>query len=90
MSFLRYLHRLRRMDDLIRRKATGPPEEFARRLGLGRSALMDHLREMRELGAKISYCRARQSYYYKQPIRLVISFKEDERLGQEGEVRTIK
>lgn len=72
MSLLKYVERLKRMDDLIRRKATGTPEEFARRLGLGKSVLMDELRELKELGAVVTYCKERQSYYYKEDFVLKI------------------
>jgi len=69
------------MDDLIRRKATGTPEEFATKLGLGKSVLMEELSELRELGAKIAYCRERRSYYYEQSFLLMIGKQH----GQSGE-----
>jgi ribosomal protein S25 len=72
MSLLKYIERLKRMDDLIRRKATGTPDEFASRLGLGKSVLMDELRELKELGAEITYCKQRKSYYYTQDFVLQI------------------
>ncbi len=72
MSLLKYIERLKRMDDLIRRKATGTPDEFAMRLGLGKSILMDELRDLKELGAVITYSRESQSYYYKQEFILKI------------------
>lgn len=72
MSFLKYILRLKRMDDLIRRRATGSPDEFAARLGLGKSVLMDELRELKELGAEISYCRESRTYYYEQKFILII------------------
>jgi len=72
------------MDDLIRRKATGTPEEFATKLGLGKSVLMEELSELRELGAKIVYCRERRSYYYEQSFLVMIGKQH----GQSGE--TIK
>lgn len=84
MSLLKYIHRLKRMDDLIRRKATGTPEEFAAKLGLGKSVLMEELSELRELGAKIAYCRERRSYYYEQSFLVMIGKQH----GQSGE--TIK
>lgn len=52
------------MDDLIRRKATGNAEEFANKLGISRSVLMDHLTELRELGAPIVYDECRSCYCY--------------------------
>jgi hypothetical protein len=72
MSLLKYIQRLKRMDDLIRRKATGTPDEFAARLGLRKSVLMDELRELKELGAEITYCRRSNSYYYEQEFILKI------------------
>jgi predicted DNA-binding transcriptional regulator YafY len=73
MSFLKYLQRLERIDYLIRRKATGTPEEFAIQMNLSRSALMEYIREMKEIGAPIVYCRQRQSYYYKEEKQLLSS-----------------
>jgi hypothetical protein len=84
MSFLKYLHRLERIDGLIRRKATGTPEEFAERLGLCRSALMEYIREMKELGAPIAYCKQRQSYYYEEEKQLFIGFTSN-RLSEKQE-----
>jgi predicted DNA-binding transcriptional regulator YafY len=72
MSLLKYINRLQRMHDLIRRKATGTPNEFAKRLGVGKSVLMDELRELKKLGADIGYCRVRQSYYYQTEFVLKI------------------
>jgi len=54
------------MDDLIRRKATGTPDQFATRMGLGKSVLMEELRELKQLGAMITYCKERQSYFYEK------------------------
>lgn len=75
MSFLKYLHRLQRIDDLIRRKATGNPKEFANKVNLCRSALMKYIREMKELGAPIAYCKHRESYYYEEEKELFTGFK---------------
>jgi hypothetical protein len=35
-------------------------------MGLGKSVLMDELRESKQLGAEITYCKERKSYYDKQ------------------------
>lgn len=80
MSLLKYIDRLSRMDDLIRRKATGTPEEFSRRLGLGKSVLMDELRDLKDLGAKIGYCRERRSYYYQEEFVLKIGRLDNQKL----------
>lgn len=72
MSILKYLERARRMDDLIRRKATGNAEEFAKKLGISRSVLMDHLRDLRDLGAPIQYDETSHCYYYAEEFSLFI------------------
>jgi hypothetical protein len=74
MSAIKYLERLQRIDAMICRKATGTPEKFAARINICRSALMECLREMKELGAPIAYCKQKQSYYYKEEKRLFIGF----------------
>jgi hypothetical protein len=69
---LKYIERLKRMDDLIQKKCTGTSEEFARKLGISRSMLMENLKEMREIGAPLSYCPRRRSYVYLHDFPLVI------------------
>ncbi len=72
MSLLKYIERLKRMDDLIRRKATGTPDEFASRMGLGKSVLMEELHDLKKMGAVVTYCKTRQTYYYQQEFILKI------------------
>lgn len=74
MSLLKYIERLKRMDDLIRRKATGCAEEFATKLHISKSQLFQDLKEMKELGAYVEYCPVRKSYYYRNDGRFVINF----------------
>lgn len=52
------------MDDLIRRKATGNADEFASKLGICRSVLMENLTDLRELGAPIVFDESQCSYRY--------------------------
>jgi biotin operon repressor len=67
---------MQKMDRLIRMKATGCPEEFAQKLNLSRSSLMENIHEMKALGAPISYCKYRKSYYYNSDVNLVIKFED--------------
>lgn len=80
MSLLKYITRIQKMDRLIRMKATGCPEEFAQKLNLSRSSLMENIQEMKALGAPICYCKYRKSYYYKSDVNLVIKFADKEKL----------
>lgn len=57
------------MDELIRRKAT---DEFAKKVGLSRSALMKYIKLLKELNALLEYDYNRQCYYYLFPCKLKI------------------
>ncbi len=76
MSLLKYVDRLKRMDDLIRRRATGSAREFSRKINISESQLFMELKEMKELGAPIDYCHRSRSYYYKTDCRLVLNFDQ--------------
>lgn len=76
MSLFKYIERTKAIHKLIESEKTGPSHEFANRLGISRSLLMEHLREMREdLNAPIGYCRKRETFYYIHSFkfRVVIS-----------------
>lgn len=75
MSLLKYVNRLKRMDYLIRLKATGNATEFSKRLGISRSQLLQDLKEFRELGAPVRFCRSRQSYEYMSECLLNLEFR---------------
>lgn len=66
MSFEKYIERFRHIDSLINKKATGDTKCLAKKLGLSRSATLEYLREMKELGFPIKYCKKRRSYYYEE------------------------
>ena len=72
MSLLKSIERLKRMDYFIRKEATGTSEEFAEKIGICRSMLMENLREMKELGAQLDFCPRRKSYVYLTDFTLVI------------------
>ncbi|MEK6783555.1 MAG: hypothetical protein AABY93_17765 [Bacteroidota bacterium] len=84
MSLLKYIDRLKRMDDLIRRKATGTPEDFAQRLGIKKTMLMEELQELKALGAEVTYCRMTESYYYLNPFVLKIGIDKNDQTMVKG------
>ncbi len=55
---------LQRLDELIRRRATGNPEELAGRFQVHEATIYRYLQSLRELGAPLRYCRSRKTYYY--------------------------
>lgn len=61
-----YLKKLMRMHDLIKRKATGTPDELARKLELSRATTFRYKSKLAMAGAPIKYCRNRESYYYEE------------------------
>lgn len=64
------------MDALIKMQATGSPVEFARKLGIRRSRLFQTLQELRDRSVDIRYSCSRQSYYYGDGKRIIISEKK--------------
>ncbi|HOW41808.1 MAG TPA: hypothetical protein PL123_14785 [Bacteroidales bacterium] len=75
MALLKYIERVRRIDLLIHLRATGPPMEFARKLGIRRSTLFQSLQEMKEMGVDIRYSNIRETYYYADDRRIEIRIK---------------
>ena len=59
-----------RADQLIRLKATGTSKEFAAKLGISRASEVRLLRDLRNIGAPIKYCRYRKTYYYEYAVKL--------------------
>ena len=78
MQLARYFRKLQQLDNLIRKKSTGSQKDFARKTNMSRSMLNEYLKEMKEMGFPISYCRKRCSYYYSENIKMVNSLIEHE------------
>jgi len=73
MSLFKYINRIQTIHEFIERERTGTSEEFAHRIGISRSLLMEHLRELRqEFGAPIYFCRKRHTFYYHSAFCLKI------------------
>jgi biotin operon repressor len=68
MKLIAQLQHLDRLDRLIRRKATGCSDQLAARFGCSRRTIYNYLKTLQELGAKVSYCDQRRSYYYETPL----------------------
>jgi len=77
MALIDQIRLLERLDDLIRRKATGTPEDLARRLNLTRSRLYRRIDDLKSTGAPVNYCRFSKSFYYEEPFRLPFKAGKD-------------
>lgn len=74
MPLEKNLQRLQFIDSLINRKATGDVNTLAKKLNLSRSQTLEHIREMKELGFPIKFCRSSNSYLYTKPGKIVRHF----------------
>lgn len=74
MTFLEKLNAIERIDQLIRLKATGSPQDLAHRLSISRRGLFNILNLMKIMGAPIKYCTTQRNYYYEYPCKLSIGF----------------
>lgn len=78
MSLNTYISRIKRLDDLIRRKSTGTPKELAEKLNISERWLYVLLEELREeFDCPIVYDRTKRSYKYSKNGRMMLGFKKD-------------
>jgi Mn-dependent DtxR family transcriptional regulator len=89
MPLKTYFNRVGYIDNLIRTKATGNVKQFAKKLNLSEPSVLKHIRDLKELGCPIKFCRKRNSYYYEDEGRIIISFFEksstkEDKLGGGG------
>lgn len=70
MNFKELIDSLRRLHLLILRKATGTPDELARKLGISPPSLFRHIEILKEFGAPVAFCRTHQRYYYTEDFEL--------------------
>ena len=71
---LKQIQRIERLHQLIRLKATGPPRNCAKKLGISERQLYNIIELMRELGAPIRYKVSIGSYFYEYEVDCIFSF----------------
>ena len=76
MSIITNIERIEKMHSMILTKRTGSPDDFARKLGLSRSMMYYWIKDLKELGAPIAYCRSRNSFTYIYPVDFIVKFEE--------------
>lgn len=87
MAFNDTFNRLERLANLIQRKATGSPQQLAKKMNVSVRTidnLINYLRDISEVD--IFYCRERNSYCFKSPAKIcfelgIISDKENNLRG---------
>ncbi|MDR0606432.1 MAG: helix-turn-helix domain-containing protein [Bacteroidales bacterium] len=75
MSIFTTIDRILVIHGLIKKEATGTPDEFAERLHLKRRQLQNILDEIRDFGAEIMYDRIRNTYYYANNFEIVVKIR---------------
>lgn len=73
MHFLDQIKLLKRIHNLIKKKATGSPDQLATRLDISRASVFRQINILKMLGAKINYSYDRGSYVYEEEFSLKFS-----------------
>jgi len=81
-SIIEKLALIERMHLHIRRRGTGNPEQFARRLGISKSSLHRHIELMKLMGAPIAYNVKRGSYEYAHETDFQVGFSQPAQLTE--------
>ena len=77
MAFTDYIHRITRIDTLIRLKATGSPKELAEKIGVSERSLYEDLQQLKnDFGCPIAYSRSKRSYYYTKDGKITFGFNK--------------
>lgn len=78
MKLLEQLRMLERLDQLIRMKATGTPQELADRLKISERQTYRLIGNLKSVGMPVCYCKSKRSYYYSSDVRLKIELEIEE------------
>ena len=70
--------KLQQLDQLIRLKCTGNPENLASKLGVSKRHVNNYIQTLKELGAEVSYCRTSESYVYLARYKLNVEISIEE------------
>lgn len=77
MKLIQQIQLIQRTDHLIRRRATGNPEELAQKLQLSTSGVSRLIRIMRALQAPIVYRDSINSYIYTEAVSFQFGFNRE-------------
>ncbi|QEC52448.1 HTH domain-containing protein [Anseongella ginsenosidimutans] len=72
-----HFNRLEYLDSLVRKKATGSPEELAKKLRISVRSVHVWIDKLKDMGAPIAYDKQRRTYCYLVPGGFNFGFKEE-------------
>ena len=75
MNFIDNKEKLERLDQLIRLKATGSPDELARKFNSSKRTICRVIKDLKEIGCPIYFSKEHNSYCYKYSGKLLIKFE---------------
>lgn len=70
MKLFQQLQLLSRVDSLIRRKATGSPQQLANRLDISERQTYRLISSLKTMGFPVKYCHYRNSYTYEKEVKI--------------------
>jgi predicted DNA-binding transcriptional regulator YafY len=76
MAFIDTIHRLDRLDQLIRFQKTGTPEDLANKMKISERTLYRDIEYLKILGCPVYYDEDIESYCYEGTGKLVIKYVE--------------
>lgn len=83
MNVISKIKLIERADGLIRRKATGSPDDLSDRLGISTRNIFNLINLMKEMGAPIYFCKNRNSYCYEEEVTFCFGFTTSQNSTQE-------
>lgn len=75
MFSINTMENLVRLHKLIRLERTGKQQELAQEMRMSLRGIQNYLNSLRELGAKINFDKARNTYYYENNFNIEFSIK---------------
>jgi biotin operon repressor len=75
MDLFKNLQHVELLHTLILKEKTGSPKQLAEQLGISRATLYVLIDELNSLNMPVNYSRKYETFYYKQEVKLTLSFK---------------
>ena len=76
MPAIKFINRLKTIDQLIKLQATGSPKQLAEKLEISERQVYNYLADLKELGANMKFDKLKNSYTYASDIELVIVYEK--------------
>jgi biotin operon repressor len=87
MPAIKYINRLKTIDQLIKLKMTGSPKELAVKLEISEQQVFRYIENLQELGGKIEFYKLFNSYVYTAEIELLITYSQKNKKNHPTDLR---